>query len=245
MLLKELQVQLDLLLNAALFKDYGPNGLQVEGKEKIQKAATAVSATRKAIEEAAEQGVDALIVHHGLFWNKDPYPIVGAKKEKLQLLLENGISLFAYHLPLDAHTGLGNNWRAARDLGWDNLESFQEFGVKGSFSPLSIEDLLTLLEKYYAHNATAALFGKKKVMSAALISGGAYKELAQAAREGVDCFITGNFDEPAWSVAQEERINFLALGHAATERVGPRALAEFIRKQLDLEAFFIDTDNPF
>lgn len=250
MLLKDFSAHLDAYLNTDQFKDYCPNGIQVEGEGSVKKVATAVSADLQTIKRAVEQGVDALVVHHGVFWNKDPYPIKGVKKTKLQLLLDAQISLLAYHLPLDAHREIGNNWKAAFDLGWENLEPFGELngepiGVKGTFAITSIEELIQKVETYYGHAAAVALGGKRTVSSAALISGGAYRELSSAAQEGVDCFITGNFDEPAWGTAYEEGIHFLALGHSATEKVGPKALAEHIYKEWGIESQFIDSENPF
>ncbi len=250
MQLHEFFEKLDAYLNVDLFKDYCPNGLQVEGKGEIRRVATAVSANLQTIEAAVEKGVDALVVHHGMFWSGDPFPVVGAKKKKLQLLLDHEISLLGYHLPLDAHQEVGNNWKAARDLGWSDLEPFGEFngikiGVKGNLPEQPIETFVKTVESFYGHSAAAALGGKKTVASAALVSGGAYRELASAAKEGVDCFLTGNFDEPAWGVAYEEKIHFLALGHSATEKIGPRALAEFMRQEWGLESQFIDVENPF
>ncbi len=247
---RELEQYLSEFLKISNFKDVCPNGLQVEGKQEILKVGTAVSANLATLEKALEEKMDALVVHHGLFWQKDEYPIVGAKKTKIELLLKHGIALFAYHIPLDAHAEVGNNWRAANDLGWDNLQPFGEYngsliGVRGTFSPMSIETFVTKIENYYGHGAAKALGGKKLVSSAALISGGAYREIVQAALAGVDCFITGNYDEPAWSMAHEERINFLALGHSATERVGPRALSEHLRNQFRLSCEFLDVENPF
>ncbi len=248
--LSSLLEYLENYLDPLKMSDYCPNGLQVEGKREIGKIATAVSASLQTIEEAVNEEVDALIVHHGMFWNREPYPVVGTKKKKLQLLLENEISLFAYHLPLDAHPVVGNNWRAAKELGWENLEPFGIFegnaiGVKGNFAPIALNLFTAELEAYYDHVATSALGGKEIVRSAALVSGGAYKELPAAAKEGVDCFITGNFDESAWGMAHEEKINFFALGHTATERIGVKALLLVLEEQFKLPSIFIDTANPF
>jgi dinuclear metal center YbgI/SA1388 family protein len=246
----ELEKLLNIYLNVPLFKDSCPNGLQVEGKREIKKIATAVSANLTTLQKAVEQEIDALVVHHGLFWFKDPYPLVGTKKNKIEMLLRHGIALFAYHLPLDAHSEVGNNWCAARELGWLNLEPFGEFngtsvGVKGTFPAQEVLKFQGKLEAYYGHPAAVALGGKKEISSGSLISGGAYKELGAAARAGVDCFITGNFDEPAWSIAHEEGIHFFALGHAATEKVGPKALASYIQKTYGIAAHFLDVPNPF
>jgi dinuclear metal center YbgI/SA1388 family protein len=247
---EELEQHLRDYLNVNFIKDNCPNGLQIEGKKEIKKIATAVSANLMTLQKAAEQSVDALIVHHGLFWNKDSYPVVGVKKSKIELLLKYGINLFAYHLPLDAHKEIGNNWQAASDLGWEDLIPFGEYngtliGVKGTFAPQPIEKFIEEVEAYYEHPATVALGGKRTVASGALISGGAYKEFYLAAQAGVDCYITGNFDEPAWAMAHEEQVHFLALGHSATERVGPKALADYLNVQFQVHSTFIDVQNPF
>jgi dinuclear metal center YbgI/SA1388 family protein len=247
---KDLENYLNAYLSVSTIKDYCPNGLQIEGKNEIRKVATAVSASLATLQQCVDREMDALIVHHGLFWEKDPYPLVGIKRVKVELLLKAHISLFAYHLPLDAHREVGNNWQAAHDLGWSDLQPFGEYngtqiGVKGTFSERSIEQLVTYLEGYYQHPATVALGGKRHVTSAALVSGGAYKELSKAAAIGLGCYITGNFDEPAWNIAFEEQIHFLALGHTATEKVGPMALARHLTQQFGLPAEFLDIPNPF
>lgn len=248
--LQELCQYLQEILQPSLYADACPNGLQVEGTKEITKIATAVSASLATIEAAVKLNVQALIVHHGIFWSKDSYVIEGSKKEKIKMLLDSGISLIGYHLPLDAHEQLGNNWKAAADLGWTDLKPFckingMPIGVKGSFKPTPREQFQKSIENYYQHPATAALGGKDVVSSAALISGGAYRYLLDAVSIGTDCFITGNFDEPAWHQAHEEKINFFALGHSATERIGPIALGKNLEEQFGLECPFIDIWNPF
>lgn len=246
----DLENQLNDYLQVQFFKDYGPNGLQIEGKKEVRRIATAVTCSLNIIEEAIQKEVDALVVHHGIFWNRDAYPIVGVKKTKISRLLSHGISLLAYHLPLDAHRQIGNNWKAAVDLGWTDLNPFyqidgQWIGVKGYFPKQSRLEFQNSLEAYYGHAATTALGGKEKISNCALISGGAYRQIEEASLSKMDAFITGNFDEPAWHQAYEGKINFYALGHAATEKVGPRALADYLRQTLNLDAFFIDELNPF
>jgi dinuclear metal center YbgI/SA1388 family protein len=243
--LNDLLNQLNDYLHTPLFKDYCVNGLQVQGKSEVKKIATAVSASLNIIEEAVRKDVDVLIVHHGIFWDKDSPVIQGIKKEKLALLLKSGISLVAYHLPLDAHKEIGNNWKAAMDLGWHELEPFFTIGVRGKFAKCRREEFQKHLEDYYGQKAAVALGGKEHVSSCALISGGAYRQISDASEIGVDCFVTGNFDEPAWHLAHEERINFFALGHASTEKIGPRALADFLRRVMNLDATFLEEFNPF
>lgn len=248
--LQEFCLYLDNLLQSRTFADYCKNGLQVEGGKKISKVATAVSADLHTIQQAVNQGVNVIIAHHGMFWNSDNPIVVGAKREKLALLLQHDISLISYHLPLDAHQEFGNNWKAAMDMGWSNLEPFGIFngipiGVKGKIKPCTQSAFKKHLEDYYQHAAHCAFGGKEEVKTVGLISGGAYRSISEAAAENLDCFVTGNFDEPAWSLAFEEKVNFYALGHTATERVGPKALGEHIKGQFKVDVTFIDTVNPF
>lgn len=242
--------QLNDYLHVPVFKDFCTNGMQVQGKSEVKKIATAVTCSLNVIHQAIKNKADVLIVHHGILWDKDSPVIQGVKREKLALLLSHGISLLAYHLPLDAHKEVGNNWKAAIDLGWHELEPFYKpagewIGVRGKVEKYPRELFQKNLENYYGQKAVGALGGKEKITSCALISGGAYRQLADAAALGIDCFITGNFDEPAWHQAFEEKINFFAMGHAATEKIGPRALADFIRRHFNLDASFIEEYNPF
>jgi dinuclear metal center YbgI/SA1388 family protein len=248
--LQDLFLYLQNLLSPAEFADYCPNGIQVEGKQEIKCVCFAVSASLGVIEETVRRGADALIVHHGIFWNKDPYVIVDTKRDKLQRLLTQEISLLAYHLPLDAHPRVGNNWKAAFDLGFNDLEPFfpigkRSLGVKGKMALTHVDELRKKLEAYYGHSAHVALGGKKQVSSAAIISGGAHRNIDQAADAGVDCYITGSFDEPVWDIAHERKINFFALGHYSSERVGVLALMAEVQKQFKVSCEFIDLFNPF
>lgn len=243
--------QLNSYLQISQFIDFAPNGLQIEGREKIKRVVTAVTASQQIIHKAIELEADVLIVHHGLFWDKDPYIIQGAKREKIAQLLKHGISLLAYHLPLDAHQEIGNNWKAAYDLGWRELQPFfllngQFIGVRGTVTKQPREAFQKSLEEYYGHPATIAFGGKKNIESVALISGGAYKQITDAIALKLDAYVTGNFDLPAWDLAHEGNgINFYAVGHAATEKSGPRALADYLRRVHNLDAHFIDEINPF
>lgn len=237
-------------LEPDFFKDGCPNGLQVEGVQEIRTFAAAVSASLSVIKQAVSVGVDLLLVHHGIFWNKDPMPIVGVKKEKIALLLQHNISLVAYHLPLDAHPLYGNNYRAAQLLGWQDIQPFckldgQYIGVKGRIPKISPVSFQKQLEDFYQHPAQAVLTGPPLIETAALISGGAHRYIDCAIAEGVDCFITGSFDEPTWHQAHEGKIHFFALGHAATEKIGPFSLGEYLHTKFNLPWEWIEEKNPF
>lgn len=248
--LQDLSEYLQRLLTPEEFADYCPNGIQVEGKQNIQRICFAVSASLAAIKEAIKRKADVLIVHHGIFWSKDPQIVVGVRREKLARLLEAEMTLMAYHLPLDAHPHLGNNWKAAFDLGLDELEPFckqgkMAIGVKGKMAPIPATEFRKKLEAYYGHPAHLALGGEKVVSSVAIVSGGAHRQIEEAADCGVDCFVTGSFDEPVWDIAHERKINFFALGHYSTERIGPLALMADLHKQFKVPCEFIELFNPF
>lgn len=242
--LQELCQYLHTYLDVDEFEDYCPNGLQVEGGENVKYLGVAVSASLSTLEKGAELGVDALLVHHGLFWHRDPLPIIGVKKEKIALLLRENISLLGYHLPLDAHPVVGNNFGAAIDLGWSNLQSVG-IGVKGEFPPLSAQEFNQKLEQYYNHPSNAVYGGVETVSSALLISGGAHREIGKAVEEGVDCFITGSFDEPIFHIAHEEGVNFFPMGHSNTETIGVQLLGKHLADKFSLKYVFIDVPNPF
>ncbi|ANH78916.1 Nif3-like dinuclear metal center hexameric protein [Candidatus Chlamydia sanziniae] len=247
----DLLIYLDALFSPEIFSDCAPNGLQVGNTSvSVQKIAVAVTADLATLKQAAQLQTNVLIVHHGLFWKGMAYPLTGMIYNRIQYLIKYNIQLIAYHFPLDAHPTLGNNWKVAHDLNWDHLQPFGSsspyLGVQGCFAPMSIETFIELLTNYYQATLQGkALGGPKTVSSAAIISGGAYRELTHAAARKIDCFISGNFDEPAWSMALENQINFLAFGHTATEKIGPKTLAEYLKINLGIPTVFIDTINPF
>jgi dinuclear metal center YbgI/SA1388 family protein len=240
----------DTILQPSLFGDVCINGLQVEGNKKIQHLAVAVSASLYTIKRAKSLKADALLVHHGLFLKGRDVVLGGSLKEMLAILLEGDISLFAYHLPLDAHQELGNNWPAAKMLGMSDLEPFGTYqntkiGVKGTLPPTPREQFKKLLEKFYGHPAQTVFGGKKIIRSCALISGGAHKSISEAVQDEVDCLVTGTTDEPIWHIAHQDKINFFALGHAATENLGVRLLGEHLAERFGLKVSYIHENNPF
>lgn len=246
--LSKLTHELSILLEVEKFSnDPGLNGLQVQGRSNLTKIGLAVSANLYTIQKAIELNCDALLVHHGLFWKKSALPqgVIEIQHQRIKQLLTHDIALLAYHLPLDAHRQLGHNWKAAEKLQWKQLSSFADLGVQGHFDPIAIEQFIPQLETLYDHPACVALGGKKIVSSAALVSGAAYNYLPQAATRGVDCLITGSFEEPLWAWAHEYGIHFLALGHHATERIGMQALGEYLQHTYGLDSCFISEENLF
>ena len=241
-------------LNAYLeidrYRDYCPNGLQVEGKAQISRIGVAVTACEETIESAIASEVDALIVHHGLFWDRGSHVAVGSMRRKLKALLDAEINLLAYHLPLDGHCEVGNNWVAARELRAEECEACfplngMPIGVKGRISPVSYENFAETLNRYYSHKVHVAPGGDHLIEKVAFLSGGGHKMLFEAVKEGCDALVTGSFDEPLWYQAREEGIHFFALGHSATEEIGPRALGRHLEELFDVECLFINTYNPF
>lgn len=248
--LRELLRYCDELLQTALFTDFCTNGLQVEGKTTIRHLACAVTASLAVIRRAAAEGADCLLVHHGLFWQRDSHDIKGVLRQKLRELLVHDVSLVAYHLPLDAHRTLGNNWLAAQQLGWSDLQPFpvkerQPIGVKGRFPSIARAAFADKLEAFYGNRVESVLTGPEVLTSAALVSGGAHKWLVHAAAEGLDAYVTGTDDEPTWHEAREHALNFYSVGHAASEEIGPRALGRHLATQFDLAFTFLAEGNPF
>ncbi len=250
MLLRELDAHLADLLLVKSFDDASLNGLQLEGRREVKRVAFAVSACAEVFRKAASAGAHALVVHHGLFWKGDwPAPVVGVLRERLKLLLDSGCSLFAYHLPLDAHSEVGNNAVAARDLGLVDLISFCEYhgtpiGWRGRLAkPVQAKAFVKRLETYYGHKAHTVLAGPDRIATVGIVSGGAAREAEQAVALGLDAYVTGEAGEPATFLCREARMHFAALGHYATERVGVRALGEHLKRSLGMDTIFIDVEN--
>ncbi len=246
----DLETYLASYLGLGRFDDESLNGLQVEGAKEISAVAFAVSACAEAFEIAAKGGAQALIVHHGLFWKgHGPEPVTGALAARLRLLIKPDLNLFAYHLPLDAHPKAGNNAVAAAALGLRNLEPFggnhgMKIGWKGALpAAVSLKRFILRLEKYYGHKAFVVQGGSGLVKKIGIVSGGAAKEAMQAALEGLDLYVTGEASEPVTYLVREAGMNFAALGHYATERVGVMALAKHLGKKFGLKTFFVELNN--
>jgi dinuclear metal center YbgI/SA1388 family protein len=243
--------ELDTLLDIAAGEDYGPNGLQVEGVEEVSRVITGVTASLALIEEARARSAQMLVVHHGIFWNHQSPVLRGSLLRRVRAILEGGISLLAYHLPLDRHPEVGNNAPALRALGAEGLLPFARakgasVGWKGCFrTPISPRELLERIQRVYGVSEPVAfLEGPGEIRTVGLVSGAAQGELTTAIAEGLDAFLTGEVSEYNFHLAKEERIHHISLGHHASERIGPRNLAAWISERFPVDAEFVDVPNP-
>lgn len=247
MQLNELRDYIGSLLAASRFRDYCPNGVQVEGRAEVRRIATAVSASQAVLEEATAWGADAVIVHHGYFWRSEDACISGIKKRRIAHLLQHDISLLAYHLPLDAHPELGNNAQLGKRMGWIEQGRFSEQDI-ASYGALPQAQTLAQLAAQIGETLqrTPQVIGdpNRSISRIAWCSGGAQGYFEQAIALGVDAFITGEISEQNVHVARETGVAFIAAGHHATERYGVQALGEHLVAQFGFEHRFFDQDNP-
>jgi dinuclear metal center YbgI/SA1388 family protein len=239
----------DGLLQPERFKDYCPNGLQVEGRPQVQSIASGVTASLALIQAAIEAGADTLLVHHGLFWRNQTGTVTGWLKSRLALLLQHDINLLAYHLPLDAHPALGNNAQLATHLGFrvDGTFGEQGLGFVGQ-APTAFEHGQALAQHLQSRLGKLPVSvvpdAKRPVRRIAWCTGGAQNLFEEAIAQGVDAFITGEISEPQAHLAHETGVSFFACGHHATERYGAPALGAHLAEQLGVKHVFIDIDNP-
>ncbi|WP_428354663.1 Nif3-like dinuclear metal center hexameric protein [Methyloprofundus sp.] len=240
------------LLNPTSFKDYCPNGLQVEGNQSINKIAFAVSATRDSITQAAELGADTLVVHHGLFWNfHGARTLTGSFAKRIFPLVRKNINLFAYHLPLDAHPEVGNAAVLGQLLGCQQQSPFGDYkgnptGIEGLLDqPLPAKEFALKLQSVLNHDVIIASPDENQIIeSVGIITGGANSDWVLAKKAGLDAYITGEISEHDWHESQESDIHMFAGGHYATEIFGILALMQKIQIHCRLECVFIDSDNP-
>jgi len=239
------------LLQPERYKDYGPNGLQVEGCPHIRRLVTGVSASRALIERAIEAEADAILVHHGLFWRGQSGCVTGWMKQRLALLLAHDINLLAYHLPLDAHPELGNNAQLGRVLGflppqagaWGRFGE-QELGFLGRTEFTTAAELARHVQLVLGRQVTWVGDPGRPICRIGWCSGGAQDYFEAAIEAGVDAFLTGELSEPQAHYARECGVAFLACGHHATERYGVSALGAHLAQVLGLQHQFIEVDNP-
>ncbi|RMF06575.1 Nif3-like dinuclear metal center hexameric protein [Candidatus Woesearchaeota archaeon] len=236
---------LDKQLKTEEFDDYSLNGLQVESSEEVKKVCFAVDATEHVINEAAKRNCQLLVVHHGLLWGKEK-PITGVLGKRIRALIKNGISLYASHLPLDAHPRLGNNAALAKLLGLKDVSAFgsyngQAIGLKGRFPKAEYLTSLALkLSSKLDADINVFSFGKEKVRTAAVVSGSGSFALEEAARTGVDVLVTGEAKHPAYGEAKDLGMNVVFAGHYATETLGVLNLKDLISKKFKIACDFID-----
>lgn len=235
------------LLDTARFRDYSPNGLQIQGRGEIRKIVSGVSASLALIEQAILRGADAILVHHGYFWKNEDACIVGVKQARIKLLLAHDISLFGFHLPLDAHPTLGNNAQLGQRLGFQ-LEGWageQNLIAHGALSEaLPLEALSARIGERLQRPPLTIGVNDRPIRRIAWCSGGAQGYFEQAATLGVDAYLTGEASEHNVHFARESGIAFIAAGHHATERYGIMALGEHLAAHFGLHHEFIEIPNP-
>ncbi len=247
MKLEELRNYNASLLQTAQFKDYSPNGIQVEGRCDVWRIATAVTASKQVIDEAINWSADAILVHHGYFWRNEDCCITGIKKQRLAKLLKNDVSLLAYHLPLDAHAELGNNARLGKVLGLQELSRFGEQNIAciGTLQqPVTLADFAMQVEKCLCRKPQTIGDQARKISRVAWCSGGAQGYFEAAIALGVDAFLTGEISEQSFHLANESGVAYVAAGHHATERLGVQSLGEHLAEKFKLEHRFFDQNNP-
>ena len=238
------------LLQPDRFKDYGPNGLQVEGATTVRKLVSGVTASRALIEAAIDAGADAILVHHGLFWRGQDGCVTGWMKQRLALLLAHNINLFAYHLPLDAHPELGNNAQLGRQLGLTASARFgeQDLGFLGERADgggfENTQALASHVELALNRTVTLVSADQKAIQRIAWCSGGAQSYFEAAIAAGAQAYITGEISEPQVHYARECGVTYVACGHHASERYGVAAVATHVATELGLAHVFVDIDSP-
>ena len=252
----------DEYLSAPAFKDYAPNGLQVDGGRPIQRIVTGVTACEALIDAAIADNADAILVHHGYFWKGEPAPITGMKGQRIRKLMQHGISLIGYHLPLDAHPRIGNNAKLAELLDMSIIGALyptesHPVGNIATCTPQSAQSLITQITEalgrlplhisaHYQVSDTNQSDGQndRLIERVGICTGGAQDMIEQAALMGCDAFISGEISERTTHIARELGIDYFACGHHATERGGIQALGELVAEQFGLPVTFIDIDNP-
>jgi len=246
----ELLNYLDAELNSKLIKDYSPNGLQVEGKSTINKMITGVTASAALIDRAIENEADAILVHHGYFWKGENQTITGLKKERLKKLLAHDINLFAYHLPIDVHSSLGNNAQLAKILNIKDVQPIETISPVGVMmrgrleTPSSADDFGKLIKDSLKREPLISSVRHQPIVTIAWCTGGGQGYIDEAAELGIDAFLTGEASEQTIHSSREYLIDFIAAGHHATERYGVKAVGEHLASKFALDVEFIDIHNP-
>jgi len=243
----ELRDYLDQLLDPTRLKDYCPNGLQVEGKEEVRRIVCGVTASQNLLNTAVAREADALLVHHGYFWRGEDGRVTGIRRQRLATLLAHGISLYAYHLPLDLHPELGNNVQFGRLMGWRGVAAFGDQGLGWMASLPRPETAIQIARSLAARLGREPLLvgdGERPVSRVGWCTGAAQGFMEQAVAAGVDLYVSGEISEPTVHLAREAGVPYLAAGHHATERYGVMAVGRHLRDFCGLSVEFMDEDNP-
>jgi len=248
--LAELLKYTDALLAVDDYQDYCPNGLQVEGRGEVRRIVCGVTASQALIDAAVDAEADLLLVHHGFFWKGEAAPIVGMKQRRIKALLENGISLAAYHLPLDGHATLGNNAQLASLWGFE-VEGRFGAGPGGGLAmhgallqALPLEALARQIGEPLQREPLVIKGGEHEIRRVGWCSGAAQSYIESASALGVDAFISGEISESTVHAARELGVHYISAGHHATERYGVKALGDYLSEHFSLENHFIDIDSP-
>lgn len=247
--LKDLLSYTNNVLEIERFKDYCPNGLQVEGKTEIHKIISGVTASQALIDAAVKAKADVLLVHHGYFWKGEDACITGIKYQRVRSLIESGMSLLAYHLPLDAHPLYGNNARLAEKLDLDIAGRFPSdsdaVGMYGTLkTPMSAAEFSQKITSVLNREPLHIGDDSEQIHTLAWCSGAAQNYLEAAAELGVHAFLTGEISEQTVHISRETGLHFYAAGHHATERYGVQSLGEHLASHFDLIHQFVDINNP-
>jgi dinuclear metal center YbgI/SA1388 family protein len=244
---QQLMEYLDGLLQPERFRDYCPNGLQVEGRAEVARVVAGVTASQALLDIAVARGADAVLVHHGYFWKGEDGRVTGIRRQRLKTLLANDINLLAYHLPLDAHPELGNNAQLANRFGWqpDGRFGEQDIAWLGNVeTPTTSGQLAAQIGAALARNPLLIGDPERPVRRLGWCTGGAQDYFEQAIALGVDAFVSGEISEQTVHLARESGVAYLACGHHASERYGVAALAAHLNRNCGLQCDFVDLDNP-
>ena len=240
----------DQTLKSTEFKDYAPNGLQIEGKTEVRKILAAVTASQDAIDAAIRENADLLLVHHGYFWKGEAYPITGMRGKRIKSLIQHDISLLAYHLPLDSHPSLGNNAAIADLLKLERIEALDPserhpIGNIGYLNqPMPVEEFKTFVSEKLKFDVTHLPADKNMIEKVGFCTGGAQDFIVKAAEQGCDAYISGEVSERTFYEAKELGVHYFACGHHATERYGVQRLGQAISEQFDIEYVYFELNNP-
>ncbi len=244
---EELNRYLDGLLEVSRFRDYCPNGLQVEGRGEIRRIVSGVTASFDLIQAALAQDADALLVHHGYFWKGDDPCLTGTRRARIALLIAHELNLYAYHLPLDAHAEFGNNAQLGKRLGLVETGRFadQEIGVRGVLeTPMRLDDFALQVKQRLGREPLVIGDAAREVRQIAWCTGAAQGFFEEAIKLRPDAYLSGEISEQQVHLARESGVAFIAAGHHATEKFGVQALGEHLASQFGVAHRFIDIPNP-